>query len=158
MFFFVWSLLQSFALIALYKDYHFVDPALYDRVKATGSKDVLDVAVQLGRFDLISMFLGTIALLIGVMAVSGFWMIRGAAIRAAEEAAKLEAKSQATLVSEKIAEDVARRYLEEKAPALVETVLKFQGIVRPAQVDLTKAEADQVTSDAVEIGGSNGND
>lgn len=143
--------LQIFIVVILLSGYHIVDPALFDRVRATGSVDALDVAAQLGRFDLVSMFLGIIALLIGVIAVSGFWMIRGAAMRAAEVAAKIEAKEQA----EKVAERVARTYLEENTPKLVSSMvqsLKDTSLTLPPDIGLTPEEVQEVTAEAEEIG------
>jgi hypothetical protein len=137
-------LLQVTIVILLLSGYHIVDPALYNRVKSTGSADTLDVAAQLGRFDLISMFLGIIAVLIGIMAVSGFWMIRGAAIKAAEDAAKVEARIQAEIT--------ARIYLEENTPALVSGVLKSRGEPMAPNIGLTEEQIQEVTSGATEIG------
>lgn len=143
--------LQIAVIALLLSGYHIVDPALFDRVRATGSVEALDVAAQLGRFDLVSMFLGIIALLIGVIALCGFWMIRGAAMRAAEVAAKTEAKEQA----EKVAERVARTYLEENTPKLVSSMIqsfKDASFTPPLAVGLTPEEVQEVTAEAEEIG------
>lgn len=155
---FIWMLCITVAVITLYNDYNFVDPALYKTVEKDGGNDTLKVAVQLGRFDLVSMLLAIVTLLIGIFAVSGFWMIRGAAIKAAEEAALAEAKKQSEATAKETAEKIARAYLEEKTPELVENMLKSMGELVPPKIGLTAEQIQNVTSGSVEIGGNqNGN-
>lgn len=91
----VLHIMQVVAIFILFNEYHFVDPALYESVKSAESRDVLNVATQLGRFDLVSMFLAVVTLFLGVIALAGFWTIRGAALRAAEAAAREEVKNSA---------------------------------------------------------------
>lgn|GEM_PF-4316063 len=155
LFTFVWLLSLSIVVLTLFKDYHFVDPAIYDRVVDTGSKDALDVAAQLGRFDLVSMILGIIALLIGIMAVSGFWMIRGAAVKAAEDAAVSASRSVADKQATTVAELVAQGYLAENVPKLVDSMLKSILATAPTvapETGLTPEEVQEVTARAQEIG------
>lgn len=76
------------AIFMLYRDYNFVDPALYEAVKDQKSLDTLHVAVQIGRFDLASFFLGTVAILIALAAIFAFVEVKSRAERVAEEAAK----------------------------------------------------------------------
>lgn len=151
---FIWLLALTIVLMTMFKDYHFVDPALYDTVVEKKSKDALDVAAQLGRFDLVSMLLGIIALLIGIMAVSGFWMIRGAAVKAAEDAAVRVAEEVATAQAKRAAEAVAQGYLAENVPRLVQTMVKSYMDTAPSatpNAGLSPEQVQEVTEDAKEI-------
>lgn len=57
--------------------------------------DGVQLASELGRLDIVSLILGLFALILGVVAFCGFWMIKGAAIEAAREAARLEINKKA---------------------------------------------------------------
>ncbi|MER8509135.1 hypothetical protein [Mesorhizobium sp. M0199] len=80
-------------LIAVLKQYHFVDPALYEAVKDAKSADILELASQLGRFDLVSMLLGMFGILLGLGAIVGFSELRFRAREVAGETAQIEART-----------------------------------------------------------------
>lgn len=109
----VLHIMQVVAIIILFNDYHFVDPAIYESVKNAESKNVLHVAAQLGRFDLVSMLLAVVTLFLGIIALAGFWMIRGAAVRAAENAAREEIKTNASHYIKEMAETLGRDIFSE---------------------------------------------
>jgi len=142
--------MQIMAIIMLFKEYHFVDPALYDAVAKSGDLDTLSVAVKLGRFDLVSMLLGLIAVLIGMAAMSGFWMLRGAAKNAAAQQAKEEAGPIAREESARI----AREYLEEKAPELIANMLQSKGIPEKPEIGMSAQQVQEVIDEATEMGGN----
>jgi hypothetical protein len=58
--------------------------------EALKSPDALQVAMQLGRLDFVSALVASLGTLIAVSAIFGFWSIRGAATRAARDAAGAE--------------------------------------------------------------------
>ena len=59
-----------------------IPPGVVD--KAGLPPDALQVAAQIGRLDVIMMILAVVTLLVASSAVAGFWLIRQAAISAAE--------------------------------------------------------------------------
>lgn len=126
-------LIQFVLLFTLLKDYHFVDPALYSSVKDTESLNAIHVAAELGRFDLASMFLAGVSLLLGVAAIFGFVEVRWR--------------------SEKRAEDAARSFLDQKFGEMFEETMKTRmGPVDGTQTVDFNTEA-EVISKASELRG-----
>lgn len=126
--------LHIFAYIAifmLYRDYHFVDPALYEAVKDQKSADAFHVASQLGRFDFASMILGCVSIFIALAAIFAFLEIKNRAEESARKAAQ-------QMVNEKLAE-------------LFEAELKKRPPISPSMVNLTPDQESQVIDDAPEL-------
>jgi len=73
------------AIIILLRDFHFVDPQLYGEVYASGARESLNLAVQLGRLDLVSLMIGVFSVAIAVATVVGFWFYRGVVEKTAKE-------------------------------------------------------------------------
>ncbi len=119
-FFLALHIAQIIFIIALLKDYHFVDPALYDAVKAEKSRDIIQLAGQLGRFDMASMFLAGIAILLGMAAIFGFLEVRSKAIRVA--------KDEATLEAARVAQEVAELQIRPEAERSIEAFFERKGI------------------------------
>jgi hypothetical protein len=140
----VLHVLQLVLLAVLVKDYHFVDPALYDTIKTQDGRDVLYVASQLGRFDLVSLFLGAGGLFLGAAALGGFWMVRSAAVSAADAAAREESN---TLVPK-----LAREWFEREGRAIFEQAAAINQGAKTATIDIDETEAQQVIKAANEIG------
>jgi hypothetical protein len=58
--------------------------------QALESPDAIHLAGELGRLDVVSIFLAGLGIFIGIVALGGFWMVRRAAMNSAGEAAKVE--------------------------------------------------------------------
>lgn len=116
----------------LLKSYHFVDPALYNEVKDQTSLDAIRVASELGRFDLASMFLGGISILLGIAAIFGFVEVR---TRSAERA-----------------EATARQIVDEKVGTLFNEAMKARGADFGPGVRITEAAEADVLAKAHELG------
>jgi len=130
--FIVAHLVEGVLLWTLLKDYHFVDPSLYHEVKDKTSLDAIRVASELGRFDLASMFLAGISILLGVAAIFGFVEVR--------------------FRSEKRAEETARQIVDQKVTALFNEAMKTRGDGALPHVGVTKAVEADVLSKANELG------
>jgi len=130
--FIVAHLIEGVLLWTLLKDYHFVDPALYDEVKDKTSLDAIRVASELGRFDLASMFLAGISILLGVAAIFGFVEVR--------------------FRSEKRAEEAARQIVDQKVTALFNEAMKTRGDGASRHLGVTEAVEADVLSKANELG------
>lgn len=72
------------ALLVVVTDYHFVDAALYDSVLKRNEGDIFELAVQLGRLDLVSLMIGVFSVAIAVATVIGFWFYQGVVERTAK--------------------------------------------------------------------------
>lgn len=57
--------------------------------------DGIQLASEMGRLDIVSLVLGLLTLILGLVALCGFWMIRGSALEAACEAARIEINQKA---------------------------------------------------------------
>lgn len=105
------------AFLVLAKDYHFVDPTLYDAVLAANEREVFSLAVQLGRLDFLNSVLAILALVIAGGAIFGILEVRKGAEVKAEAAAKVVAEGISAKVAEKEVErilpSVVRRMVEE---------------------------------------------
>lgn len=112
--------MQIISILILYKDYRFVDPALYEAVKETKSLEVINVAAQLGRFDLAAMFLGGTSIIIAIAAIFGFLEVRSKSVRVAIETATLQAA--------KTAQDVAELQIRPEAERIIEAFFERKGI------------------------------
>ncbi|MEQ8283763.1 MAG: hypothetical protein RIC04_06615 [Parvibaculum sp.] len=77
--------------------------------------DAIAYAGQIGRLDIVSLVLGLVALAIGIGSIGGFWMIRSAAVRAAEEEARKEIRE--------CAPEIVREFLGEN-PQIIAEVLR----------------------------------
>lgn len=77
--------------------------------------DAIAYAGQIGRLDIISLVLGLLALTIGIGSIGGFWMIRSAAVRAAEKEARQEIRE--------CAPKIVRDFLGEN-PQVISEVLR----------------------------------
>ncbi|MCD7110573.1 hypothetical protein LRX75_16180 [Rhizobium sp. DKSPLA3] len=143
------QIIQIVLLGIVLSRYSFVDRDLYDVVAAQASHDVLHIASQIGRFDMISMMLSCWGLFIGVAALGGFWTIRGAAVAASEGVAKIEA----TRVAVTSAETAARVYMEQNAARLFGEVLKARDgpTVDEAAVSVSKADEESAIENAEEM-------
>ncbi|MDR9820595.1 hypothetical protein RJJ63_14965 [Rhizobium hidalgonense] len=130
--FIVAHLIEGVILWTLLRDYHFVDQSLYNEVKDKASLDAIRVASELGRFDLASMFLAGVSILIGVAAIFGFVEVR--------------------FRSEKRAEEVARHVVDQKVTALFNEAMKTRGDGMAPQLGMTEAVEADVLSKANEIG------
>jgi hypothetical protein len=117
---------------------------------AKANPDALKLAYDVGVLEILSIGVTFFTVILALAAFLGFWMIRGAAVRAAEIAAKAEAKEQA----EKTASLTARRYLEEKVPALTKNMLQTLGTTPAPEIGMTPQEVEEVISEATEMGGN----
>ncbi len=116
----VLHVLQVVAIIILFTDYKFVDPALYDAVKDAKSLDVFNVAAQLGRFDLAALFLGGTSIIIAIAAIFGFLEVRAKSVRVAIDTATLQAA--------KTAQEVAELQIRPEAERIIEAFFERKGI------------------------------
>ncbi len=82
----VWLIVLTVVVATFYKDYHFVDPTLYESVRAKSDRDALSVAVQLGRLDLLSVMIGLLSFVVALATLFGFWFYRNVV----ESTAKVE--------------------------------------------------------------------
>ncbi|PYE98914.1 hypothetical protein C8J35_103515 [Rhizobium sp. PP-F2F-G38] len=135
-------------LLAVFaRQYHFVDPTLYETVKDQDGRDALFVASQLGRFDMVSLFLTAAGLFLGGAALTGFWMIRAEATRAAQKEAR-EIASQTAAVEAAL---VSRKWIEDEGKALLrEYAMVQQGAADPT-IGVTAAQASAVIAEATEV-------
>ncbi|ANL52884.1 hypothetical protein [Rhizobium phaseoli] len=118
--FIVAHIIEIIVIWTLLKDYHFVDQSLYQAVETTKSSDALHVAVQLGRFDMISIFFAGVSILIGIAAIFGFAEVRSRSEKRAEEAAKP--------IAAQIARSVAENEIRPEANRLIEDWFERKGI------------------------------
>lgn len=135
----VLHILQVVAIAILYTDYKFVDPALYEAVKDTKSLDVVNVAAQLGRFDLASLFLGGTSLVIAIAAVFGFLEVRSKSVRVATEVASLQA--------EKTAQEVAELQIRPEAERIIEAFFERKGI----DISQLPTKSDKIAGEGADI-------
>ncbi|MDX8538556.1 hypothetical protein RFM23_13095 [Mesorhizobium abyssinicae] len=98
-----------FFLWAALKNYSFVTPGLYEAAKKQDALDALNVAVQIGRLDYVTLLLTVFGILVGIAAVIGFSEIRVRAQEVAKEAAMAEAQA----------------FLNERAPQLVSAYMSL---------------------------------
>ncbi|MGQ5719909.1 hypothetical protein [Pseudochrobactrum asaccharolyticum] len=123
--FFILHVMQIIMIFILLKDYSFVDPALYETISSQKSKDVFHIAMQIGRFDLLTSLLAVISIILALSAIFGFMEIRSKAGRIAHDAAK----DEATKVAKDVAEDVATK-------AVVDVVTRLM----PSYIDINNHE------------------
>ena len=71
--------------------------------------DAVKTAHELGRLDVVSIYLGGLGLLIGTAAIIGFGVFRREAREVARETAESEARDTAEPIARSVAEDVAAR-------------------------------------------------
>lgn len=113
-----------FALIVLARDFHFVDPTLYDAVLRAQEREVLALAVQLGRLDFLNSILAILAIVIAGGAILGILEVRkGAQLRA---------------------EEAVQQYLNREAPRLFGEALKAQE-QKPQEPDIGTASLNEQT-------------
>lgn len=116
----VLHIMQVVALFILFKDYKFVDPALYEAVKDAKSLDVFSIAAQLGRFDLAALFLGGTSIIIAIAAIFGFLEVRSKSVRVAIDTATMQAA--------KTAQEVAELQIRPEAERIIEAFFERKGI------------------------------
>jgi hypothetical protein len=129
--FFCAHVIEFVLIIALFKDYHFVDPALYEAVKDQKSLDAMHVASELGRFDMVSAYLGVFSIFIALAAIFAFVEVRTRAEKAANEA--------------------ATAIVNEKVKALFEEAMKARPQGVPSVVDLSPADEAKALGASEEI-------
>ncbi|MFV0798932.1 hypothetical protein OHI65_08540 [Brucella sp. MAB-22] len=114
---------QIFLIIILLKNYNFVDPNLIDSVSKAKPNDTYSIAMQLGRFDLVTTLLTVISIIIALAALLGFLEIRSKTARIANDVAKDEAekvaKQAAEIAAKEVARSVAETMVKSELPALV---------------------------------------
>jgi hypothetical protein len=137
--FIVAHIVEGVVIWALFKDYHFVDPAIYNEAVKSGNADAIQVAYQIGRLDLASMFLAGISVLLGLAAIFAFVEVRSRAIRNAAETAKLEAT--------RVAQEVAELQISPEASRIIEEFFDRKGI----DINALPRKSDKMASDAAEI-------
>ncbi|MEM5500762.1 hypothetical protein WNY59_04075 [Ahrensia kielensis] len=126
-------ILWLFLFIVLSRDYHFVDPTLYDAVAGSKEREIFSLAVQLGRLDFLNSILAILAVIIGLSAVLGIVEVRKGAEMKAEDAAKSVAKETA----EKEAPIEARRATEDWIEA---QGIDWQKLAAYAPLDPTESQ------------------
>jgi hypothetical protein len=122
-----------------------IPPSRIDQ--AIANPDALQVAYNVGVLELLSLGLTLFAILLALVAVFGYWTIRGAAKRAASETAKTEA----TTISKETAERIARQWIKENAASIFEEVSKSIGPKAVPSVGISEAEADEVMAASSEL-------
>lgn len=98
-------------LLSLILDFHFVDPSLLNDLRKSSDRDVLNVAVQIGRLDFVSAILAMFGILTGLAAIFGFIEVRNRA----EDRARITAIE----IAGKIARSEAREEVRRSLPAIV---------------------------------------
>lgn len=119
-FFVLLHIMQIIAIVMLFKEYHFVDPALYEAVKDQKSVDAMHVASQLGRFDMVSLILSMIGIFISLAAIFAFIEVRSRSVRVAAETAEREAA--------RVAQEVAELQIRPEASRIIEEFFDRKGI------------------------------
>lgn len=121
---------QIFIIIILLKDYNFVDPNLIDSVASAKPNDAYSIAMQLGRFDLLTTLLTIISVMIALTALLGFLEVRNKTSRIANEVAKEEAakvgKQAAEIAAKEVARSIAESVVKLELPALLRRELGEQ--------------------------------
>lgn len=130
-FFTVSVIMQWIAIWILFGDYHFVDPALYEQVKSKASLDAISVASQIGRFDLASMFLAIVSILLGIGGIVGFIEVR--------------------FRTGKLAEETARQMVDEKVSALFDEAMRVKGQSTAVNVGMTEEAVSDVIGKSHEL-------
>lgn len=104
------------AFLVLAKDYHFVDPTLYDAVLASKEREVFSLAVQLGRLDFLNSVLAILALVIAGGAIFGILEVR--------KGAEIKAEAAARAVAEGVSAKVAEKEVERLLPSIVRRMVE----------------------------------
>lgn len=113
--------------------------------KAVENPDALQIAYNVGVLELVSLALTILAIIIGLGAFFGFWMIRGAAMRAAEDAAHEE--------MEELVPKLARQWFENEGRKIFEEAAALRTGASDPSIDITGAAEATVIRNANEIGG-----
>lgn len=116
-----------------------------ERVKeASENPDGLKLAYDVGVLEILSVGLTIIGVVFAVSAVAGFWMIRGAAVKAADKAARDEVKD--------LVPKLAREWFEREGRKIIAESAKLnQGSEEPV-VGLKESVVAEVINKANEIG------
>lgn len=101
------------AIVILFTNYPFVDSKIYEYAHDKHSVDAIQVAMELGRLDFVSLVVSVFGILGGFAAIFGFIEIRGRAERKAIEAATPKAEEIASQEVRKLLPSIIRRLLEE---------------------------------------------
>ena len=119
----VLHIMWAVAIVILARDYHFVDPHLYHEVYASGAREPLNLAVQLGRLDLVSLMIGAFSVAIAVATVVGFWFYRGVVERTAKEE------------TSEILPDVLAKHFRDDPSVIIEAMKRNREVIRLAAED-----------------------
>lgn len=115
-----------------------------ERIKdAVANPDALKIAYDVGVLELLSLSLTIITVLLALFAVVGFWMIRGAALKSASDAAKEEMKA----IGEKYVTD----WIEKHGRSFFETAASVQSGSTVPSISIGDEKAAQITKNADEI-------
>ncbi len=128
-------------LVALMFGLNFADPTLVEKALDGRSKgdvmDAINIAVQIGRLDFVSMTLTAIGALIGFTSIIGYVELRHRAVKAAQEE--------------------TRKYLDEMLGPMVRREVDSQlQFARSAGPEESSAEVEELKRALDEKGGSNG--
>lgn len=118
--------------------------------EAVANPDALQIAYNVGVLELLSISLTFFAIMLGLAAFFGFWMIRGAAMKAAAKAATEES----TAVAKRTAEDIAKQWIKDNAAEIFEEARRARGTIGPADepiVAMTKEQEEIVIKASAEI-------
>jgi hypothetical protein len=119
----VLHLMWGVAVIILMRDFHFVDPQLYSEVYESGAREPLNLAVQLGRLDLVSLMIGVFSVAIAVATIVGFWFYRGVVEKTAKEE------------TSEILPDVLAKHFRDDPGVIMEAMKRNREVIKLAAED-----------------------
>lgn len=149
-FFAVSNICQWIFIICLLKQYPFVDRSLYEGINNIATKpDTYAIAVQIGRFDFITLLLTVQGIVLTVAGVFAFVEVRSRSEAAAVQAARS--------IAHKTAKETAEAEIKPEASRMIEEFFDRKGI------DLNKLPRRdegslnyQALADAISPDGGNG--
>lgn len=146
-FLFAWNIALTVGLVFLFKDYHFVDGALYEEVASADGKNSLAIAIELGRLDFLSALLAIIGIMVGLGAIVGYAEVRWRAIEQGRQAAVPAAEGE------------ARKVVDELLPSLVarEVAANIRASNELGREDFTVDEMSEMLQNLNDDGGSKPN-
>jgi len=136
-------IMWAVAIVVLARDYHFVDPHLYHEVYKSGAREPLNLAVQLGRLDLVSLMIGAFSVAIAVATVLGFWFYRSVV----ERTAKIE--------TSEILPDVLAKHLRDEPGVIIEAMKRNREVLKLAAEEEDEGD-DYYAEIAASMDGPNG--
>lgn len=141
----VLHIMWAVAIVVLARDFHFVDPHLYHEVYKSGVREPLNLAVQLGRLDLVSLMIGVFSIAIAVATVLGFWFYRNVV----ERTAKKE--------TGEILPDVLAKHLREEPDVIIEAMKRNREVLKLATEEEDEGD-DYYAEIAASMDGPNGSE